>query len=546
MKYQVQHFFSLLQSIPRHIWVLTLFFYTIYSVAAIGQWYFFGMDGYDIGIFNQVLWNSAQGNLFEYSFNPYSYFVDHRSILLIGLIPLYWMVAHPVILLIVQAGIAAVVIPIVFVVARNIFEQITHSVKPIVAGTVASVLYAMHPTIWHMQIQEFHMLPVLIPLSVLFVVFYQKKQWQYMSAIIGLMLLVREDVAVMTIGIGCMMLLFPRKEVKKIDRYYGSSVVVISSIVLSTQLYIGKLISPFEQSKFLALYDWAGLSVREIVLHWVTHPLETISVMVGNDHLLTIIILLCLFAFVPLFSARWTIPALLPFGLFLFIQEPILQPILFSHYAAFIFPWLFVAMLYGYMNVMNRYRNTETVRQIFSVSVVICIGIQVIMFSPVMNEVHKNVILDSSRIEKLQATVERISEEDAVMATPALYSHLSSRSAIFPTLHVMEGTYHFTDIPYEHSGGIDWMLFERSEIALYRAVYSEEELQEAFYRFQNLITANNLSVIESDQYIVVYGKGEDKQTQITELEQLFFGGSIEITSGSIIPFSEPHVEIVYE
>ena len=64
--------------------------------------YSFHSYGWDLGIFDQVTWNTAQGRLFEYSFREISYLGDHWQPALLLLAPLAWMKAGPGPLLVVQ------------------------------------------------------------------------------------------------------------------------------------------------------------------------------------------------------------------------------------------------------------------------------------------------------------------------------------------------------------------------------------------------------------------------------------------------------------
>jgi uncharacterized membrane protein len=73
----------------------------------------FHSNGWDLGLINQVLWNSANGHLFEYSFRNISYAGDHWQPFLLVLVPLKWVHAGPEPLLVVQAAVlAAAVVPL--------------------------------------------------------------------------------------------------------------------------------------------------------------------------------------------------------------------------------------------------------------------------------------------------------------------------------------------------------------------------------------------------------------------------------------------------
>jgi len=67
----------------------------------------FHSNGWDLGLIDQVLWNSAHGRLFEYSFRDISFAGDHWQLFLLVLVPLKWLDSGPELLLVVQAIVLA-------------------------------------------------------------------------------------------------------------------------------------------------------------------------------------------------------------------------------------------------------------------------------------------------------------------------------------------------------------------------------------------------------------------------------------------------------
>ncbi len=82
--------------------------------------YSFHSYGWDLGIFDQLLWNTAHGRPFEYSFRDISYLGDHWQPALLLLAPLAWLGAGPAPLLVVQGLVfGAAAIPL-FAAARRL------------------------------------------------------------------------------------------------------------------------------------------------------------------------------------------------------------------------------------------------------------------------------------------------------------------------------------------------------------------------------------------------------------------------------------------
>ena len=67
----------------------------------------FHSNGWDLGLIDQVIWNSAHGRWFHYSFRDISFAGDHWEPFLLALVPLKWAHTGPEALLVVQAIVLA-------------------------------------------------------------------------------------------------------------------------------------------------------------------------------------------------------------------------------------------------------------------------------------------------------------------------------------------------------------------------------------------------------------------------------------------------------
>lgn len=70
-------------------------------------------NAYDLAAFDQVIWNSAHGRLFETTFVPYNYMGEHFQPILLLFVPVYWLGGGAPALLVAQvlvSGLAAVVL----------------------------------------------------------------------------------------------------------------------------------------------------------------------------------------------------------------------------------------------------------------------------------------------------------------------------------------------------------------------------------------------------------------------------------------------------
>ncbi len=79
----------------------------------------FHSNAWDLGVFTQVVWNTANGQPFEYSFRAISYAGDHWSPILLAFAPLFRLGGGPEDLLIAQAALLALAIVPLFYAIRS-------------------------------------------------------------------------------------------------------------------------------------------------------------------------------------------------------------------------------------------------------------------------------------------------------------------------------------------------------------------------------------------------------------------------------------------
>ncbi|HEX6029893.1 MAG TPA: DUF2079 domain-containing protein [Tepidiformaceae bacterium] len=92
----------------------------VFVGVALGQWRDYQNNAFDLAIFDQLLWNTAQGDVFKSSFVPYGqYMGQHFSPVLFVLVPFYWLGAGAVFLTVLQGVVAAAAaVPLYFAARR--------------------------------------------------------------------------------------------------------------------------------------------------------------------------------------------------------------------------------------------------------------------------------------------------------------------------------------------------------------------------------------------------------------------------------------------
>jgi len=160
-----------------------------------------GTFAYDVGLYDQGLWLLSRGEAPFVTLMGRNLFGDHASLILLFLVPLYWVIPGTATLLVVQAiVIAAGAIPL-YLLARRVFENERWAL-------VIAVVWLANPAVNGTGMENFHpdsFLGLFIPMAV-YAAF--SRQWRLYAVAVGLSLLVKEDVLLLMIPLGLYVAVF--------------------------------------------------------------------------------------------------------------------------------------------------------------------------------------------------------------------------------------------------------------------------------------------------------------------------------------------------
>ena len=529
--------------VPRGVWMLFVVYCVVLGVVCWFQYAGFMYHGSDLAIFDQVVWNMSHGRLFEYSFNPYSYLVDHRSWLLLPLSLLYIVAAHPITLLVVQTLVlASGVFPFILIVKRVIPLQGKKQGALVLA---ASAVYLFQPSIQSMNVFEFHMLPLVIPLSLWLWWSLIESRRLLVAVFLVLLFLVREDVALMTAGLGVLLILSPKILSMRRTRLFGIGLLVGSIVWFGFMVWVGALFSPEGSSKFFVFYDWLGSTPAEGLQFFISHPVRPFMVLLGYDHLIVILFAFAMVGFMPALRLRYLLPALGPLLLYLFIDQQMLSPVLKSHYASVIVPWFLIAGVYGYKRFQDMVNHGEFGRRLERFGLKGAAGLLVlaVVFSqwvslgPQWTVAHRFKLMEYRNIDEyIVSSGNNIGngEHDHVMMSERLYSHSGHTENLYPTLHLFTGKQHFSAVDYRAPAQVDYVFLEHESILRYGINLPLENRTDAHKRLQSLIKGNVLAPGHVSEDIISFlpesSLGEDATPLVTEAVPLVHSVSVDVNN----------------
>ena len=183
-----------------------------------------GTFSYDVGLYDQGLWLMSRGHSPFVTLMGRNLLGDHASLILILLIPLYWIVPGTMTLLVVQAcAVAGGAIPI-YLLSKYLLKS---------GGMAfcAALLWLANPALNGGAMENFHpdsFLALFIPLC-----FYAAftKKWKLFAVAVLLSLLVKEDVLLLMVPLGLFV-------TWKFDKRKGVLVVASSVVVTILGMFV--------------------------------------------------------------------------------------------------------------------------------------------------------------------------------------------------------------------------------------------------------------------------------------------------------------------
>jgi uncharacterized membrane protein len=172
------------------VWYVWHFTYTSLRIH-----YGLGTSAYDYGLYDQGVWLMSRFDAPFVTLMGRNLFADHGSLIMLFVVPLYWLVPGAGTLLFLQSvGLAGGAIP-VYLLARKRLQS-----EPL--AVLLGALFLIHPAMSWTNLEEFHpdaFLPALFGFAVYFAI---EGRWRPYVVFVLLSLMVKEDVLLVMVPLG--------------------------------------------------------------------------------------------------------------------------------------------------------------------------------------------------------------------------------------------------------------------------------------------------------------------------------------------------------
>ena len=505
----------------RFVLVLAGVFFALSTWTSYLRWADFRYRTFDLAYYVQAVWQLIHGR-FDVSVENVPLLGNHVEPIVFLFAPLFAVVRHPMLFVVLQNAALAAMAPIGFFLARRWFE-------PLAASMLAGALLVA-PAAGYVALHEFH--PEALTAPLLLLMFYGKasrRLWLHWISLVGV-LACKENMALL-LGAYCAVFLVieRRLSVRELWRWYGGPLL----LAILWFLLCTRVITPAFNSgniDYVSLYDRIGKSAGEIAWNAFSQP-QLIgrallhSIMHGN----LVAALLLPFLALPLLRPRWLI-----------IASPVLLQHLLSwrssewtiyfHYAAPLLPLFWMGAVEALAMLRHRqfgigqrhhpgtkgqgpaseaeptslHGPARTPRPLttaakFSLAaagfmLVGCLTAQ-IWIGPartMVSELSARSIRDGDRLRK-EALIQKIPANASVVAPLPYLSHLAMREKLFSLHYILKGLKTLSHERYRPPPPPDLVLVDYADGATFDATSG--------YYHPEMRTADGQSVPSSDRLL---------------------------------------------
>ena len=446
------------------IFSLALVFFALCTWASCARWANFEYRTFDLAYYAQALWQLIHGR-FEVSVAGVPLLGNHVEPIVLLIAPLFLLIRHPLVLVVVQNIALASMGPVAF----NIGQQLGLSRKDalLLAGAIL-----LTPATGYIALHEFHPEALAAPFLLLLLQARLRQSlrahWGWLLALLAC----KENMALLVVAYCAVHIVLERKRPMAELRAWYFWPMALSLLWF---LVCAKLITPALNSgsiDYLALYDRLGASAGDILLKAITQPQRILGALfqsLAHGNLLWALLLP--FLVLPLIRPRW-----------LLIATPILLQHLLSwrssewtiyfHYAAPLLPLFWIALAEAVAG-MDRWTPVPAPirRSLPSLVIVAAVAAQILLGPAGGIAVTTNNWFSGKQDRaRKRAFVSKIPPDASALAPLPYLSHLAMREKLYSLHYVLKGLKTLSRSTYDPPPPTDFVLIDYDDSATFDAV----------------------------------------------------------------------------
>jgi len=422
-------------------WSLALLYIVTFTWLAIQRHASFNSSGFDLGIYDQVVWNTLHGRIYFYTTTGQAllHLSNHADPILLLVAPFYLIYSGPEMLLFLQAAAIGLGGLPVFWLAREKLESDFAALSLLLA-------YLLFPTLAVVTLWDFH--PPALAVGFLMYAFYflekRKPAWFLPFAVLAMTC--KEHIALVVVFMGLYAIFRHR------DWRLGALTIILAVAYFVFVMYwIIPAYSVTGDHIFLGYFEYLGESPLEIIVTAITRPDLVINSLLQPAKLNYLHQVLAPFAYLPLLGMPVLLIGLPMFAINLLSTNPAMHDATGGQYGADVAPWLAFGAVYGVFYLRRGLGRLwpgarPWLSHVISLSLLVVAIVWHLFYgySPLSLNRPQWQISDHDRLaERFMA---QIPPDAPISAQSKLYPHLSNRTTAYQFPDVNDAEYIFLDV----------------------------------------------------------------------------------------------------
>lgn len=298
----------------------------------------FNSGGYDLGIFDQAIWNSVRGRILENTImiDSPQFLGHHWSPLLVGLVPVYVIWSDVRALLVFQViALGAGGLPLYWLAKKRLGYAL---------ALVVAAAWFLYPALQNVALFEFHEIALVTPLLAFALFFLLNHKLAPFFVCLGLALMLKEEVAFIAAAFGVYLIFVERQRALGIVVTLASLVWAYAVVSWVIPYFYGPVYGG--NYYFVERYTYLGKTVSEIIHNAVTQPQLVLAQLLLPEKIDFVFQLLVPVAFIPLVGIE-VFALALPSMAYLLSSDFPSQSSIRYQYTAPLIPFVFFALVIG-------------------------------------------------------------------------------------------------------------------------------------------------------------------------------------------------------
>lgn len=385
----------------------------------------FGYNDWDLAFYTQACWQLLHGSQFT-SITGINYFGNHSCFITLLNLPFFALVPHPLTLILLKL--------LAYLVAACLFYKIAYESSGQGTALVLMVLYIIFPANIFSILYEFNPESFAPPILFWMYMVFQKKQWWSFFVASILLMLIKENMALVVCAYGLYGFLSGGSPPKVSWFNFFSGAVIFYVLVVHVIPYYHHL----TYHPFIARYAYLGLghSIGEMIFNMFTQPqkiIEGVFTGVNGRYVLSLfgpLLLPVLFSWQSLFIIS---PVLLQH----LLSDSPSEHSIYYHYGSTIAPFIFLALMRTLSLCCQKFN-----RKIYNVMLLLLVFVSIMFLCCFLNPFVYKLDYHRDRLDAVRwGFVDSVPSQEGVIATFDYLAPLSLRKDLYSFNKVYDESY---------------------------------------------------------------------------------------------------------